>query len=217
MVLVPATLAYLDLRSRFAPDEPVMIGSITAPYDAARRIAFQNPAMQASHEISALNMPAFFVEVLISLPTSWPETWKPHGMIPDVWRGFAFPFFALPAWWFVGRGFDALLLRKKPGRTATVIASILCIGFIVLFCGLGFALSPSERSEDTWPLWGLALWTVLFSAFPAAWIRSRRSRINVYESGQIDLHPGPRDRLVEITDGELEEGVRKLRTQSPIN
>lgn len=179
IVLVPATLACLDLRARFAPDEPVMIGSITAPYDAARRIAFQNPAMQASHEISALNMPAFFVEVLISLPTSWPDSWRPHGMILDVWRGFAFPFFALPAWWFVGRGIDSLMLGQKPRTVATVTSAVLCIGFIVIFCGLRFALTSSELEGETWPLWGLALWAVLFSAFPAAWIRSRRPGVRL--------------------------------------
>jgi hypothetical protein len=136
VVLVPATLGYLGLRSHFHPGNQVTIGSMTMPYETARRFVLEGAALRASHLISALNMPAFFVDVLISLPTSWPDSWKPHGMILDVWRGFAFPFFALPAWWFAGRGIDSLLLRQKPDKTVTIISAVLCIGFTVLFCGL---------------------------------------------------------------------------------
>ena len=182
VVLVPATLGYFALRSYPHHGNQVMIANMTMPYKTARRIALEGPALRASHLISALNMPAFFVDVLISLPTSWPDTWKPDGMVLDVWRTFAFPFFALPAWWFAGRGIDSLLFGRKPGKTVTIISAVLCIGFTVLFCGLRFALTPADREGETWPLWGLALWTALFAAFPAAWLRSRRFRTEPLEA-----------------------------------
>lgn len=177
--MVPATLIYLGLRSHFHPGNQVVIGNITMSYAGAREFAFQGPALNASHFIAALNMPAYFIEFVVSLPISWPSSWHPEGMIPDVWRALSFPFFALPAWWFAGRGIDAFLLRQRPARVTTVIAALFSILSVVLLCGLRFGLTASEREGLTLPLWGFGLWAVLFASFPAAWLRSRKGCINV--------------------------------------
>ena len=183
IVIVPATLTYLNLRAHTRPGDQVVMrtkrGNFTVPYEAAKRLAFEGPALKASHKITALNMPGFFGEILVSLPTSWPSSWHPEEMILDVWRAIIFPFFALPAWWLVGRGIDSLFYKRKPHNVSTVIGTLLFIGFIVLFCGLRFGLSPTERGESSWLLWGLGLWTILFASLPVAWFRSPRAHTNV--------------------------------------
>jgi hypothetical protein len=176
LVPVPATLLYLSLQSQFHSADQVVFGSMRMSYTEARRIACQGPALRASHFIAALNTPAFLIEFLISIPISWPSSWHPEGMTPDVWRALSFPFFALPAWWFAGRSIDACLLRQRPNWAITVIAILFSTLFVILFCGLRFGLSTPERDGVTFPLWGFPLWAALFAVYPAAWIRSRRRR-----------------------------------------
>ena len=177
LVAVPSTLTYLNLRStpKHSGSVDVTVDGITFSLSSQemRHIALEGPATRVSHALTALNMPAMVVEILTSLPTSWPDSWHPKNLSVDAWRSIAFPFYCLPAWWFVGRGFDALRRRERLGIGSTLISALFSILFMVLLCGLSFAVS-TERDDTAWPLVGLALWAVLFASLPLAWFKARR-------------------------------------------
>jgi hypothetical protein len=177
LVPIPTTLFYLGTRTSTQPSGDVVIstksGTYTVPQAAMRRIALEGPATRASHLLAALNIPGTIVEALLSLPTSWPHLWRPADLPMNVWRAITLPFFCLPAWWFVGRGFDSVQARQVRWPVA-LIGTILFIGVVVLFCGLRFGLSGDDRMDDSWPLWGMGLWALLFSVFPLAWLMRRR-------------------------------------------
>ena len=135
LVLAPTTLIYMGLDK--SPHSEVIsteIGTFTLSPQEVRRIALESAAMKMSHVITALNTPGVLVEALIDLPISWPLPWHRPRLPLDVWRSITLPFFCLPAWWFVGRGFDSLRaglklivvrilrpeLRSSPGISASV-------------------------------------------------------------------------------------------------
>jgi hypothetical protein len=150
------------------------IGTFTLSPQEVRRIALESATMKMSHVITALNTPGVFVEMLIDLPISWPSTWHPPKLPLDVWRSITLPFFCLPAWWFVGRGFDSLQGRLKLNWPVTLLGTLLFVVFVVLFCGFRFEVPPNDRIGGSWILWGMALWALLFSVFPLAWLMRRR-------------------------------------------
>jgi len=171
-------LLYLNLQANTRPSRDIVVstkaGTFTLSQQAAKRIAFEGPAMRASHAITVLNMPGMIVEILISMRNS-PSIWHPANLCFEVWRSITLPFFCLPAWWFVGRGFDSLWHRQKLRWVTTSIGTLLFVSFVVLFCGLRFAVPAADRVGASWPLWGMALWALLFGVFPIAWLVCRRS------------------------------------------
>ena len=184
LVLAPTTLIYVGLDK--SPHSEVIsteIGTFTLSSQEVRRIALESATMKMSHSITALNTPGLFVEMLIDLPISWPSTWHPVRLPVDVWRSITLPFFCLPAWWFVGRGFDFLLGRQKLRWPVALFGTLLSIAFIVLFFGLRFGVPANDRTGGSWILWGMALWALLFSVFPLAWLMRRRSFRTVPEQG----------------------------------
>lgn len=66
-------------------------------------------------DVFYLNMPASLVEIGISLPTSWPESYRPGWAWPLGLYGFraiTWPIWALPFWFFAGRGIDSVFRGK---------------------------------------------------------------------------------------------------------
>jgi hypothetical protein len=180
VLAVPATLVFLNHErvtqgSAVANIQAEMF-SASIPRKQFLSFALQSAAIKSSHTVAAANMPGFFGEILISLPTSWPASWHPTGMMVDTWRAITFPFFCLPAWWLVGLGWNVLLKWRRLHRATFLTGTLLFILFGVLFLGLRFALTASERGETTYPLWGIGLWAVLFAILPIAWFRQWRSR-----------------------------------------
>jgi hypothetical protein len=175
LVLAPTTLIYLGLdKSSHSETISTEIGSFTLSPREVRRIALESATMKMSHLITALNTPGVFVEMLIDLPISWPSTWHPTKLPLDVWRSITLPFFCLPAWWFVGHGFDSVLGRLKLHWRMTLLGTLLRLGFVVLFCGLRFGVPADDRADGSWILWGMALWAFLFGVFPLAWLRQKQ-------------------------------------------
>jgi len=176
-VLVPtqAGLDYLHLRqmAHGAASLRLQFGEFTLDLPRNRFLpyALESTAMRESKTITAINMPGTFGEILVSLPTSWPESWRPAALPLFSWRAFSFPFFALPAWWFAGRGLDALLGWRQPRWWTLLIGTLLCAGFLTLVLGFRFGLSAQDRADIGWVLVGCALWTALLAPFPAVWIR----------------------------------------------
>ncbi len=130
-------------------------------------------ASRHSETIMAANLPALFVEVLVSLPTSWPSVWNPAGLLLPIWRSLTFPIYCLPAWWFVGRGVDGLLGRRRLLRAMLLTGSLFFLLCLVFLFGFFFGASPSERADMSWLLPGVGLWTVAFGLFPLTWVRQR--------------------------------------------
>jgi hypothetical protein len=180
LLAAPATLVFLNLErvAQGSGTAHIQAGMFSAsiPRNEFLSFAMQSAALKSSHTVAAANMPGFFGELLLSLPTSWPASWRPAGMMLDTWRAITFPFFCLPAWWLVGLGVDALLKWRRLHWATFLIGTLLFILFGVLFCGLRFALTDSERGEVTYPLWGIGLWSLLFAILPIAWFRQWRSR-----------------------------------------
>jgi hypothetical protein len=181
LVIVPATLFFFQLRSLAGPTgAPIQTATYKAfiPRHEIFSFAFTTGASRHSHIITALNLPGIIVEVLISLPTRSSVSWVPAGFFLDSWRSLVLPFFCLPAWWFVGRGIDALLGRRHLHWATLLTGSALSLLSSVLFLGLRFGASASERSENGgigWILWGFGFWALAFAVFPTAWLRQRKS------------------------------------------
>jgi hypothetical protein len=132
-------------------------------------------AFRFSHFFTALNLPGMFAELLVSLPTSWPAMWHPAAILGDSWRSLSMPFYCLPAWWLVGRGLDSLFARRRMHWALGLTGSLLCVLFLVVFCGLRFGISGPDQPES-WIFWGLGFWTIGFAVLPVAWITRRVSK-----------------------------------------
>jgi hypothetical protein len=138
--------------------------------------------MRNSHLVMAINLPGIFVEALISLPTSWPDSWHPTRLTLESWRAIILPFFCLPFWWFAGTGVDAALARKRLHWVALLIGTIFCSLFVIMFIGLRFGMSETERGEVVdWVFNGIAFWAITFAVFPFTWILRRRVRPTLAE------------------------------------
>ncbi len=186
MVLIPTTLVFIRVKHAAQDSDQ---GALH-PRDYSARIrrdasfALNAATVRNSRFISGLNIPGTVIEILISLPTSWPSVWHPSSVLPDTWRALTYPLFCLPAWWLVGRGIDALLGRRRLNWATLLTGSLLSLVFLVCFVGLRVELSASDRAKGEWPLVGLALWTVLFGVLPAAWLRQMRFRERVSDEGK---------------------------------
>ena len=183
LIAVPATLSYANLSqtAHGAPTAHVGMGSFTMeiPRQHFLRFAFGSAAIGRAHTITAINIPGTIPEALLSLPISGPRSSYPAGWTLDAWRALVFPFFCLPAWWFVGLGIDSLLGWRRLHWGTLLLGSIFFLLFATLFLGFLFELSASERTEggSEWLLWGIGLWALLFATLPGAWWRQWRSRV----------------------------------------
>ncbi len=181
LVLVPTGTAsdYFSL-SRLSPGSSrIEFGSpefrVSIPRDHLLSLTLISVTHSESHLISAINMPGMAGELLFSIPT-WPDSWHPSSLPFECWRALSWPFFCLPAWWFAGRGADALLGWRRPRWWTLLVGSLLFAVFATLFFGFRFGMSAEERSGDIWILQGCALWTLLLATFPAVWIRRAFAR-----------------------------------------
>ena len=136
--------------------------------------ALERVSYRYEHTIQAANFPGIVIEILISLPLSWPAVWHHNGLTAATWRTLSYPFFCLPAWWFLGRGLDGLVGRRPLHLAMFVSGVVLFLVCVVLLLGLGFGLSAADRSEASWGLWGLAFWAFAFALPAFAWVRQRR-------------------------------------------
>jgi hypothetical protein len=140
-------------------------------------------AARQSDAISTLNFPGApvegIVEGVIAATKHSPDSARPANLPLETWRALALPFYCLPAWWLVGRGFDALLKRRRLHWGFLLTGSILFLVLLLLAIGLYFS-RPMILDANLWLMWGTRFWTILFAVLPAAWIlqmiRQRRHR-----------------------------------------
>lgn len=138
--------------------------------------ALERAGFQYDHMVQAANLPATLVEVLISLPLSWPSLWHPRELTMATWRTFSYPFFCLPAWWFAGLGLERLVTRGKLHGITFASSAMLSMACLALLIGLRFGTSSSGWSDGDPVLWGFGFWSVAFALPGLAYIREKSLR-----------------------------------------
>src|SRR6266852_4635992 len=156
------------------------VGQMTIPSGSFLAVAFDRAGWRGEHAITVVEIPGVLVAALASLVVTRTANWHPGSLLPSTWRSLIYPFCGLPAWFYVGRGIDALLGRRRVSRGNMITSVILAIASGVLCCGFRFGISAAERQGQerlTWSIEGLALWAVLFAVPFVAWLRQRSRNV----------------------------------------
>lgn len=180
IVLVPATRVYLRWKAAMGNGDGLMLTAgkfqMTIPRERMFRFAFESNAMGEQDTIFVLNAPGHLMGALASESISHEANGFPDFLGPFLWRVLSAPLFAIPAWFFVGRGIDGLLLHRRMRLFDLVLSALLVLLSIGLCVGLRFGLTESERAGDEKLMsfiYGFASWSLLF-AFPLlGWVRQR--------------------------------------------
>jgi hypothetical protein len=181
LVFIPITLTALRLyeASNGASSIHLHAGELDADLQRSQIIpwAIRVATVPRAPLIMAINLPGGLLQALISLPaqTSPPSTWHPQALALETWQALVFPFFALPFWWLVGCGLDALVSKERLHWALLLIGTLLTLAF-----GFRFGMSEAERIGSEWFIRGFIGWTIGFAILPLAWIaqsiRQRRNR-----------------------------------------
>jgi hypothetical protein len=126
-----------------------------------------------------LNMPACLVEIGISLPTSWPESYRPAWSWPvglDGFRALTWPIWALPFWLFAGRGIDSLLQRTSISAFEAFFMGLVGLCFGVLSVALACNPGPIDEAYMRWMALPGLMWAALSVICQIAWWRQRRAK-----------------------------------------
>ncbi|HEY6371129.1 MAG TPA: hypothetical protein VIX37_11160 [Candidatus Sulfotelmatobacter sp.] len=104
-------------------------------------VALISAELWTQNPIPILNAPAHFVNLPITYVMSRGPFWSPPNFLgPAGWCCLTYPFFALPAWCYVGFGIDALLGRKRIRTTNLIVSLILVMLLGTLAAVLRFGL-----------------------------------------------------------------------------
>lgn len=185
LVFVPITLTAHRLYEAFHGARAVHLHSGELDVDLPRSQiipwAIRVATMPRAPAIMAINLPGIFVQALISLPaqTSPPSTWHPQALALETWQALVFPFFALPFWWLVGCGLDAVVSKDRLHWSLLLIGTLLAITCLSLALGFRVGMSEAEHMGSPWFVRGIIGWTIGFAILPLAWIgqivRQRRN------------------------------------------
>jgi hypothetical protein len=180
LVIVPTTLAYISLlqMAHSSSTAEMRSGEISAsiPRERFASFALSVGTIRQSHLITAINMPGMVSDLLVSIPI-WHINRLRTKMTMESWRALTFPLFCLPAWWFVGKGVDALVGTIRLHWITLLLGCLFCALLIFLGVGLGLTADADDRADTWWILSGMGLWAVLFAVFPFAWLRQKRSSV----------------------------------------
>lgn len=181
VVLIPALLIYGRFHAaQRSANARIASGQFESMLPRDHWLAFSVATVcdRRFHIITNLNLPG----VLVGAPLSVAAVpyLRQHSSTFSVytWHTMTMPFFCLPVWWFVGRGMDDLLTRRRPHWTILAIGSVLCCASIALL--IGILISPPADKRDLMPfLPGAIFWTIVFGLFPSNWPTGRRHRMKV--------------------------------------
>jgi hypothetical protein len=130
--------------------------------------------------ISYLNLPAVLVEILISLPTTWPDSWSPHwawALGLDGFRAVSWPLWALPFWFFSGRGMDSFF-RDEVRISAFEAFSMGLFSAAIAVATIGIATCAPFRKDEAYMRWMIvpcAMWVGFGVICQLAWWRHWRA------------------------------------------
>ena len=117
--------------------------------------------------VTALNIPAFVVQLPYVIASSTKREWMPAGMEPRIWRAVTLPWLCLPFWWMAGRAIDALTVIKQ-GRIRPRIGWLEAVlGFLWVAGGatllVGFMISPPVDKDGDFTRFAASggLWALL--------------------------------------------------------
>lgn len=186
LVFVPITLTALHLYSASKGADPVHIHSgavdIAFPRSQIVPVSIRVATIPKAHIMMTINLPGALIQWLISFPSAERSHagWHPQALALETWQALVFPFIALPFWWLVGCGLDALVYKERLHWAIRVVGTILfalCLAGVIAFC---FPMSASDRRDLLLPIKGVIAWTIGFAILPLAWItqsiRQRRNR-----------------------------------------
>lgn len=183
LVFVPITMTSIHLYQASKGADPIHIhfGQFESIVPRGQIVpwAIQMETLARAHTMMAINLPGVLIQALISLPTSRNLSWHPAALLLDTWRALVFPFFALPFWWLVGRGLDAIVTKERLHWLLLLAGTVLfalCLSAVVAY---SFPMSARDREELIWSMKGFTGWTIAFAVLPIAWImqwlRQRRN------------------------------------------
>ncbi len=183
-VALPVTFGYLHLTYMVHGSPSVFLHtknfSITVPANDFFRFAANMVGELRGWELTALNLPGFVLELLLSVRT-WPSSWQPAGLTLWAWRALSFPLFALPAWYYVGIGIDGLFGRIALHLRDAILGSVLSAGCAFLGAGLTLGLSAADREPGLkWITAGFMLWALLSGIVAVAAVRQGRPKLAIF-------------------------------------
>ena len=167
----PASKTHIDI-------DPLVIEEMVRQSNAESG-SFPSPLQAAA----LINMPALPVEMVISLPTTWPDSWYPKLPSPfdDLWfwRAISWPVYTLPLWRIAGRSIDALRSHDSLHRPRIRATEAILMGIVSFLCGFGgVGLFFWERSDPTdemrWAVVPGLIWLSLGLTSVVAWLRQKR-------------------------------------------
>jgi hypothetical protein len=172
IVLVPATRLYLRWKAALGNGDLLLLTTdkfqMTLPRERMVRSAIEMNALREQDTIALLNAPGQLLAALASQLVVHHARGYPDSLGPFLWRALILPVFAIPAWFFAGRGIDGLLLRRRMRLFDLILSVVLVLISLAISIGMRFGLSDSERIGDemsvSW-IYGFAYWSLLFS-FP---------------------------------------------------
>ena len=177
MFALSAFSSYHHLKNAEQPGTNyISIGQFAFPKNRLPWIVLTGTAIEVHGPIAGFNVPGVAIDGLAKSMLGRYGSWSQDRLGLHLWRVLTSPLLALPAWWFVGRGFDGLAGNARMRRLDLIVGSALSIIACVLSAGLRFGLSDSEREGQdslTWFIGGLALWTLLFAIPAIAWVRAK--------------------------------------------
>lgn len=182
ILVIPGVLFFTRLKQLAHGSGSVSWGSggvvFTIPSDRFFEDALDRVEWWAGKPLMIVNTPGKFADTFISLVLvrmgipPWPQS-----MGQSTWHALIYPFYALPAWIYVGFAVDAVMGRRHIRNWNLILSFILVLTCASLFCGFQFGTPVAERSlETSWFIDGLAIWAVLFSIPVAAWLRQKKRR-----------------------------------------
>jgi len=132
------------------------------PSDGFPRVAVIAAAMRLEKPFAILHAPSHFVDLGIAYLVVQKPFWFPSGIGPAVWQCITYPLFAIPAWFFVGRGINVLRTGVRTPISLVITGAVLALLFGVCAAVLRFGLADDPglvpgRME------GFTLWTPLFA------------------------------------------------------
>ncbi|MFP5234688.1 MAG: hypothetical protein ACLGSD_02200 [Acidobacteriota bacterium] len=187
LILTPACLTYLHLRQLAHGNQVVLRGGVfemRLPLEHLFAFCVRMQCVRLEKLVALLQAPGAFLAPLLGF------TWsRSPGHLDFIsWRTFLSPIGTLPEWFLLGRGLDAIYLRRRIGRVDLAFSLVLSVVFLTLALGLRFGLSASDRAESAdlyWLIDGFAMWAVLIAIPAAAWLNQRRKRTSEASNSAI--------------------------------
>jgi hypothetical protein len=181
IIAAPATLVYVHLMQAAHGKSAVVAttGGLRTVIPRRRFLVWALDCASVAHGNlnEALNIFGIVGEALASwLFKTWPDSWYPDGFDLFSWRGVIFPFFCMPFWVLVGRGFDGLFRRCRLRWWTLLSGTLLCAFSATLAISLSFGAHQEDRA-DNYRVGGLVLWSILTAVFPLQWLMQAGSAI----------------------------------------